>query len=129
MWKLVGVLSAVLAVAALAVASSAPAKGGGDPVVKQGSCSGSATWKLKAKIDGGAIETEFEVDQNIVGKKWRVVIRQDGVKRFSGIKTTKAPSGSFTVRRLLDNTAGSDHIVAKARALATGQTCRGALTI
>src|SRR6185503_8623002 len=119
MWKLVGVLSAVLAVAALAVASSAPAKGGGDPVVKQGSCSGSATWKLKAKVDG-AIETEFEVDQNVVGKKWRVVIRQNGVKRFSGIKTTKAPSGSFTVRRLLDNKAGSDHIVAKARALATG---------
>lgn len=129
MWKLVGVLSVVLAVAALAAASSAPAKGGSDPVVKQGSCSGSATWKLKAKVDGGVIETEFEVDQNVVGKKWRVVIRQNGVKRFSGIKTTKAPSGSFTVRRLLDNTAGSDRIVGKATALATGQTCRGALTI
>jgi hypothetical protein len=86
-------------------------------------------WKLKAKVDGGVIETEFEVDQNVVGKKWRVVIRQNGVKRFSGIKTTKAPSGSFTVRRLLDNTAGSDRIVGKATALATGQTCRGALTI
>ena len=129
MWKLVGVLSVVLAVAALAAASSAPAKSGGDPVVKQGSCSGSATWKLKAKVDGGVIETEFEVDQNVGGKKWRVVIRQNGVKRFSGIKTTKAPSGSFTVRRLLDNTAGSDRIVGKATALATGQTCRGALTI
>ena len=129
MWKLVGVLSVVLAVAALAAASSAPAKGGGDPVVKQGSCSGSATWKLKAKVDGGVIETEFEVDQNVVGKKWRVVIHQNGIKRFSGIKTTKAPSGSFTVRRLLDNTAGSDRIVGKATALATGQTCRGALTI
>jgi hypothetical protein len=129
MSKLVGVLSVVLAVAALAAASSAPAKSGGDPVVKQGSCSGSATWKLKAKVDGGVIETEFEVDQNVVGKKWRVVIRQNGVKRFSGIKTTKAPSGSFTVRRLLDNTAGSDRIVGKATSLTTGQTCRGALTI
>jgi hypothetical protein len=29
----------------------------------------------------------------------------------------------------LDNTAGSDQIIAKARALATGQTCRGALTV
>jgi hypothetical protein len=129
MWKLVGVVCVVLAVAALATASSAPAKGGGDPVVKQGSCSSSATWKLKAKIDGGVIETEFEVDQNVVGKKWRVVIRQNGVKRFSGSKTTKAPSGSFTVRRLLDNMAGSDRIVGKATALAAGQTCRGALTI
>lgn len=129
MWKLVGVVSIVLAVAALAAASSAPAKGGGAEVIKQGSCSGSAHWKLKAKIDNGAIETEFEVDQNVAGKKWRVVIRQNGVKRFSRIKTTKAPSGSFTVHKLLDNKAGGDRIVGKATALSSGQTCRGALSI
>jgi hypothetical protein len=127
MWKLIGVIGVVVAVAALA-AGSAPAKGGME-VVKRGACSGNATWKLKAKLDNGGIETEFEVDQNVAGKKWRVVIRQDGLKRFSGIKTTKAPSGSFTVRRLLDNKAGQDHIVGKARALATGQTCRGGLRI
>jgi hypothetical protein len=119
----------VLAVAALAAVSSAPAKGGGARVIKQGSCSGSANWKLKAKVDGGLIETEFEVDQNVAGKKWRVVIRQNGVKRFSGIKTTKAPSGSFTVHKLLDNKAGKDRIVGKATAPSNGQTCRGALRI
>ena len=129
MWKLVGIVSVVLAVVGMTAASSALAKGGGDPVVKQGSCSSSATWKLKAKVDGGIIETEFEVDQNAVGKKWRVVIRQNGVKRLTGVRTTKAPSGSFTVHRLLDNKAGSDRIVGKATALATGQTCRGVLTI
>ena len=128
MWKLVGVLSIVLALAALA-AASAPAKGGGTEIVKRGSCSGSATWKLKAKMDGAFIETEFEVDQNVAGKQWRVVIRQNGVKRFSGIKTTKAPSGSFTVHRRLEDKAGSDRIVGKATALATGQTCRGELSI
>jgi len=129
MWRLVGVMSIVLAVAALSAVSSAPAKGGGAEVIKRGSCSGSANWKLKAKVDGGVIETEFEVDQNVAGKKWRVVIRQNGVKRFSGIKTTKAPSGSFTVRKLLDNKAGSDRIVGKTTALSSGQTCRGALRI
>ena len=98
-------------------------------MIKQGSCSGSANWKLKAKVDGGLIETEFEVDQNVAGKKWRVVIRQNGVKRFSRIKTTKAPSGSFTVHKLLDNKAGKDRIVGKATALSNGQTCRGALRI
>ncbi|HKQ19752.1 MAG TPA: hypothetical protein VJW75_08400 [Candidatus Eisenbacteria bacterium] len=129
MWKLVSVVGVLIAAAALAGASSAPASGGGAEVIKRGSCSASATWKLKAKHDNGLIETEFEVDQNVAGKKWRVVIRQNGVKRFSGVKTTKAPSGSFTVRRMLDNKAGSDHIVAKARALSSGQTCRGALSI
>jgi hypothetical protein len=129
MWKLVGVVSILLAVAALAAVSSAPAEGGGARVIKQGSCSGSANWMLKAKVDGGVIETEFEVDQNVVGKKWRVVIRQNGVERFSRIKATKAPSGSFTVHKLLDNKAGKDRIVGKATALSSGQTCRGALWI
>ena len=129
MLKLIGLMSVALALAALAGTSSAPAKNGGAEVIKNGTCSGSATWKLKATIDNGAIETEFEVDQNVVGKKWHVVIRQNGVKRFDGIRTTKAPSGSFTVRRILDNKAGSDRIVGKARALATGQVCRGELTI
>jgi len=125
------ILGAAIAVAALAAlfgAASAPAKGGNE-VIKSGSCSGTANWKLKAKHDNGGIETEFEVDQNLVGKRWKVVIRQNGVKRFEGIRTTKAPSGSFTVHRLLDDKAGSDRIVAKARALATDQTCRGALTV
>ena len=125
---ILGVAIAVAALAALFGATSAPAKGGNE-VVKSGSCSGTANWKLKAKHDNGNIETEFEVDQNLVGKRWKVVIRQNGVKRFKGIRTTKAPSGSFTVHRLLDDKAGSDRIVAKARALATGQTCRGALTV
>jgi hypothetical protein len=106
-----------------------PGEGWRRPGGQAGSCSGSATWKLKAKVDGGVIETEFEVDQNVAGKKWRVVIRQNGVKRFSRIKTTKAPSGSFTVHKLLDNKAGADRIVGKATALSSGQTCRGVLRI
>ena len=129
MSKLTIMLAAIVAVAALAVASGASARGGGTAVVKSGSCSANATWKLKVKPDDGALETEFEVDQNVAGRDWRVVIRQNGVKRFRGIRTTKAPSGSFTVRRLLDDKPGADHIVARARALATGQTCRGEITL
>jgi hypothetical protein len=128
MGKLIVATAVVLAMTALA-ASAALGQGGGTRVIKTGSCSGAATWKLKAKTDNGRIETEFQVDQNVAGRRWRVRIRQNGVLRFDAIRTTRAPSGSFTVRRLLDNKAGSDRIVAKARALATGQTCRGALTI
>jgi hypothetical protein len=118
---------ALLAAAAFAT-SAALASGGDREVVKRGSCSGNATWKLKAKADDGRIETEFEVDQNRVGRKWHVTIRQNGVLRADVVKTTQAPSGSFEVRRRLPNMAGGDFIVAKATALATGQTCRGALT-
>jgi hypothetical protein len=127
MTKLIVLAIAVLAAAAFA--TSAALAGGSDrEVIKSGSCSGNATWKLKAKADDGRIETEFEVDQNRVGRKWRVIVKQNGIVRVDVIKTTQAPSGSFEVRRLLPNMAGGDHIVGKARALATGQTCRGELT-
>jgi hypothetical protein len=127
MTKLIVLALAVLTAAAFA-ASAALASGGDREVIKSGSCSGNATWKLKAKADDGRIETEFEVDQNRVGRKWRVIIKQNGIVRADVIKTTQAPSGSFEVRRLLPNMAGSDFIVAKATALTTGQTCRGELT-
>src|SRR5919109_5684440 len=123
MTKLIVFALAVLAAAAFA-ASAALASGGDREVIKGGSCSGNATWKLKAKADDGRIETEFEVDQNRVGRKWRVVLKQNGVVRADVIKTTQAPSGSFELRRLLPNKPGGDFIVAKATALATGQTCR-----
>ena len=127
MTKLIVFALAVLAAAAFAT-SAALASGGDREVIKRGSCTGNATWKLKAKADDGRIETEFEVDQNRVGRKWRVVLKQNGVVRADVIKTTQAPSGSFELRRLLPNKPGGDFIVAKATALATGQTCRGALT-
>jgi hypothetical protein len=126
MGKLIVVLGVVLATTALA-ASAAFGRGGGTEVIKTGSCSGAATWKLKAKGDDGRIETEFQVDQNAAGRRWRVIIKQNGIVRADVIKTTQAPSGSFEVRRLLPNMPGGDHIVGKARALATGQICRGEL--
>ena len=128
MWKLIGLMSVVLAVAGLAAASSAPAKGGGAQVIKSGSCSSSATWKLKAKIDNGLIETEFEVDQNRVGKRWRVTLTRNGATVFQGIRTTVAPSGSFSVSRLLAGPA-SGRIVATAKALQSGETCRATLLV
>ena len=128
MRKLIVLALAVLATASLAAAPGAVA-GDDDAVIKRGNCTGAADWKLKAKLDDGRIETEFEVDQNRVGRRWKVTLRRDGNVVFRGVRTTKAPSGSFEVERRISNSAGSDRIVARARALATGQVCRGSLTI
>jgi hypothetical protein len=122
-----GIILAVL-VALLAAAPGAGAQGGGREIVKRGGCSGAATWKLKLKADDSRIETEFEVDQNRNGRRWRVTLLRNGRQVFTGIRTTTAPSGSFELRRLLTNGAGSDRIVAKAVALRNGQTCRGTAT-
>jgi hypothetical protein len=122
-----GIILALLAALVVAV-PAAGAQGGGREVVKRGDCSGAATWKLKLKADNGRIETEFEVDQNRNGRRWRVTLFHNGVKVASAIKTTTAPSGSFEFRRLVRNAAGPDRIVVRAVALRNGQTCRGAAT-
>ena len=120
--------AAALLVAAMTIASSPVAAKSGD-VVKTGSCTGSADWKLKAGKDNGRIEVEFEVDSNHNGQVWRVKLIDNGVLRHRARHTTMAPSGSFTVRRLISNMAGPDDIVARARNLSSGQLCVAKLTI
>ena len=94
-------------------------------VIRTGSCSGASDWKLKLSPENGRIEVEFEVDQNVVGDTWRVVMRHNGVRFFRGRRTTQAPSGSFEVRRVADNLAGTDSFRARAVNLSTEETCVG----
>jgi hypothetical protein len=114
------------AVATLALAAVAPATaGGGAEVRRSGSCTAASTWKLKLKKDDGRIETEFEVDQNKVGKRWKVVLKHNGARFFKGARVTKAPSGSFEVERRVDHAAGTDRIAARAVDKKTGELCEG----
>jgi hypothetical protein len=80
------------------------------PASGLGACTAASTWKLKASPDNGRIEVEFEVDSNIVGQKWSVTLKDNGSKVWSGTATTKAPSGSFEVNKLISNKAGADKI-------------------
>ena len=117
----VGGLAAVAAIA-LCIASAAvaaPAKDGDVRVA--GSCTKASSSKLKLSEEDGRIEVEFEVDQNRVGQKWAIVLRQNGavVRRLS--KVTQGPSGSFEARMLARNSAGADRF--DARATRPGETC------
>ncbi len=123
-WSRVGALT-LLAVAALLPATSAEAADG--DVLKRGSCSARADWKLKASPQDGRIEVEGEVDSNVNGQTWRWRILHDGEVSASGTKTTQAPSGSFEVRRVLVNLSGADTIGWRARNPASGEVCRGSL--
>lgn len=106
----------------LAAAPAAAAKAGDR--VFTGPCSGASTWTLKLSDENGRIETELEVDQNRVGRLWTVAITDNGTTIFRGQRTTTAPSGSFTVRRITANRVGTDRFVAVARASRTGEVCR-----
>jgi hypothetical protein len=127
--SLIGIAALVGTLSLLASTAFASGHKGGPGIIKTGKCSASSHWKLKAKSDNGRIETEFEVDQNRVGKRWRVTIARNGHAVFRGIRTTMAPSGSFEVRRLLAGPAAGTRIVATARSLQTGETCRAALSL
>jgi hypothetical protein len=121
--------AAALVTATLAVtaASITPATAASDDVVRRGSCSGSATWKLKAKPDNGRIEVEGEVDANRNGQTWNWRILHNGDVSASGTATTQPPSGSFEVKRRLIDGSGTDTIGWRARNPASGQVCRGSL--
>jgi hypothetical protein len=122
---LTALLGAVLITTALAV----PVMARDGDVIRSGACSGISDWKLKAGIRDGRIEVEFEVDQNRVGRQWRVRLTDNGDLFFRGLRTTQAPSGSFTVRDTTRNRAGDDRIVGRAVNLNSGEVCRGVVTV
>jgi len=120
-------LAALLVMGTVALATSATAKAG--DVIRRGSCSGASAWKLKLSPENGQIEVEFEVDSNRAGQTWTVRIRQNGVLIFSGSRVTQPPSGSFTVRRLAQNHAGTDAFRARAVNTSSGEICLGSASI
>lgn len=115
-------LAALLGAALMA--SSAPAFAKDGDVIKRGTCSAGSTYKLKLSPENGRIETSFEVDQNVNGQSWHVVLRHNGTIFFNGTRVTQPPSGSFEVSRLTGNAPGTDNIGARATNAKTGEVCK-----
>jgi hypothetical protein len=131
-WTMIAKTARILMIAgalALTVTASAPASAKGNPVIKSGACSANSHWKLKLKPDNGRIEVQFEVDSNVNGQTWHVRILENGSSIFAGNRVTRAPSGSFEVRKLAANTAGKDGFRARAVNAASGETCVGVASI
>lgn len=115
--------TAVLAPLSVTLGATPADARGDDRVIREGSCSGSADWKLKVKTDDGRLEVEGEVDSNVNGQRWGWTMRHNGSISARGTSTTVRPSGSFDVERRLVNLAGTDRIVF--RATHGSQVCRG----
>jgi hypothetical protein len=77
-------------------------------VINRGSCGGSSDWKLKLSPEDNGVEVQFEVDTNRSGRTWTVKIFRNGDRIFRGRRMTGGASGSFTVRRVTDDTSGTD---------------------
>ena len=109
-----------------ALAAGAPASAKGGDIRVTGTCSGPSSAKLKLSEENGRIEVEFEVDQNRNGVRWNVVLKRNGVQVARLARVTKAPSGSFSARKVVANSAGAD--VIRATATRAGETCSAKAT-
>ena len=119
-------IAAVIAVGVVAPLPTALAKNPRDIRVA-GTCTGASTAKVKLSPDNGRIEVEFEADQNRNGVSWKWGLARNGRTIAAGIAVTKAPSGSFTVRRLISNASGPDRITFRA-SRASGEVCTARAT-
>lgn len=126
--RVTALVTSVLVATTLVAAPLTTSAKDGD-VIRRGDCTVRSDWKLKLSPENGRIEVEFEVDQNRNGQKWFVKLKRNGSLFWRGARTTKAPSGSFEVRKLTRNGAGTEKIVAKARNARTGEVCRGVARI
>ena len=116
----------VVLLAAIALPAPAFAKDG--DVIRRGSCTSGAEWKLKASPEDGRIEVEGEVDSNVNGQDWRWRLVHNGSVSARGTATTTGPSGSFEVRRVVVDLNGDDALRFRARNPQTGEKCNGSLT-
>ena len=125
------VLRRLTLIFALAAAAALPALAFANDrdVSRLGQCTKSAFSKIKLSPENGRIEVEFEVDANRIGQSWRVVIRRNGKVNFRTRRITRRPSGSFTVRRELDNRRGAPDFVHARAVSTTEQVCRAAATL
>ena len=122
-----GALLLLVSGAMVMPATAAYARGGGGGVVDRGSCSAGSTFKLSASREDGGIEVQFEIE-NRAGETFRVRLFDNGDRFFRGRRTTNA-AGELRIRRVTNNLAGPDHIVARATDVQTGETCVGSVTI
>ncbi len=116
------------ALAALSLAAAAgPALADDDDdrdVERTARCSMGSEVKLDLSPENGRVEVEVEVDENRNGSRWSVVANRNGSRIITRTAVTRAPSGSFEVRRVVAPGSPRTTVVAVAKRAATGEVCR-----
>jgi hypothetical protein len=101
--------------AALLLVAAAPASAGdgGDRAARAaGHCARGATSQLRLRSHDGDIRVEFEVKRGRAEERWRVVLVHERRVAWRGTAWTGG-SGSFRVRRTLDDLDGVDRVTVR----------------
>jgi hypothetical protein len=122
----------VLAFALLVTASPVLAKeadGDRSEARVAGTCSkGATTSKLRLRSREGTIRVDFEVKGRRAPEAWRVVLVHERRVEWRGTVRTHGSSGSFRIRRSLDDLDGPDQVRARASG-PRGMTCEASATL
>jgi hypothetical protein len=98
--------------------------GGGDEEVRvSGICGSGASSELRVRAHHGGIEVEWRVRRGRSGERWSVVLVHERRVDTRTTATTSGSSGSFRIRRTLDDFDGADEITARASG-PRGRTCQ-----
>ncbi|MGZ8707790.1 MAG: hypothetical protein ACXW0R_10450 [Gaiellaceae bacterium] len=92
-----------------------------------GTCSKGATSKLRLRSRDGTIRVEFEVKARHA-RVWRLVLVHERRVEWRGTVRTHGSSGSFRIRRSLDDLDGPDQVRARASG-PRGMTCEASATL
>ena len=121
-------LTVILFATALLAVPAALAKGSHHRAVRvRGVCTQQSTSKLKLTREHRGTEVEFQVDQDRAGVPWKVTLRRNGGRVASFTATTRAPSGSFEIRRVIARQPNANRVTVLATR-ASGETCRASST-
>lgn len=97
-------------------------------IEKWGSCSQGARYDFDVDYDDGYLESNFEVDSNVRGQKWRMSLHHDGNRVLRAVHTTDY-EGEVDFERYRPNTSGSDAFKARAVNLRTGEVCSASIML
>jgi hypothetical protein len=112
-------------------AETAPAPASAAPdVVRTGTCSDSATWRLELTQVEPKTRVRFEVHQSPVGHRWRIQLHHrrtglpfQGTTFFRGTRVATGDGGDLAVQQLVNEGMLSEGYRAKAIDTKTGQVC------
>ena len=126
--RLLAPLGVVLVLVFAVRSVAAVAKDGRGEVRVAGVCGSGATSKLRLKSEDDGIELRFEVDHSRAGVLGRGVLVHERRIAWKGAVRTTRPSGSFQVRRTVQDLAGADAVTARALGPG-GLVCRAAAVL